>query len=164
MTPAIEELIRQIEAAGDVFAWYGPQPESTIAEVEAALGVIFPPSYRAFLGRYGGGGIRAMGGFSGIWNGDALRLNQGCLYGDTLRLRSDRGAPPYLVLVSAVHGSEEHFPPACLDTSRVDAAGECPVVCYSVLSRKVVPPEYANFAAFMEDELRADLEGALNEG
>lgn len=62
MTPAIEELIRQIEAAGDVFEWYGPQPESTIAEVEAALGVIFPPSFRAFLGRYGGG-------VSGRWAG-----------------------------------------------------------------------------------------------
>ena len=100
MTPRVEQLIAAIESLGKVFTWYAPATEASIAALEQAFGVRLPPSYRAFLARYGGGGIRAWKGISGIWDNDPLTPNLGTAYGDTMRMRAERGMPDHLIVIA----------------------------------------------------------------
>ena len=155
MTPRIEQLIAEIESLGEVFEWYGPQNEAGVAQLERALGVNLPPSYRAFLFRYGGGGIRAYEGISGIYNNDSLSMQLGTAYGDTMRMRNDRGMPSHLVVIER---GDEHFPPMCLDTSRPAPGGEYPVVGFWLTSRTVSTDSYATFAEYLEHSLATTLE------
>src|SRR5262245_61485830 len=99
MTPRIEQLIAEIEALGEVFEWAGPQSEQSVRELERALGAELPPSYRAFLLRYGAGGKRAWIGISGIYDNDPLSMELGTAYGDTIRARERYGLPPHLIVV-----------------------------------------------------------------
>src|SRR3954468_8953708 len=121
MTQRIEQLIAELESLGEVFTWHGPQSEASVAELERALGVKFPPSYRAFLLCYGGGGIQAHTGISGIYNNDPLSMELETAYGDTLRMRTERGMPSHLIVIER---GDEHFPPMCLDPSRAAPNGE----------------------------------------
>jgi cell wall assembly regulator SMI1 len=155
MTPRIEQLIAEIEALGEVFTWYAPATEASIAALEQAFGVRLSPSYRAFLAHYGGGGIRAWKGISGIWNNDPLDLNLGTAYGDTVRMRAERGMPDHLIVVAR---GDEHFPPICLDTSRPGPDGEYPVVAFFLMSRTISTDSYTNFAEYLEEDLANSLE------
>jgi len=155
MTPRIEQLIAEIESLGEVFEWAGPQSEASVAELEGALGVPLPPSYRAFLLRYGAGGIRAHEGISGIYDDEPLSMQLGTTYGDTLRMRTDRGMPAHLIVIER---GDEHFPPMGLDTSRPGADGEYPVVGFWLISREISTDSYANFAEYLEESLASSLE------
>ena len=155
MSTRIEQLIAELEALGEVFEWAGPQSEASIAELERALGVTLPPSYRAFLRRYGAGGLRAHEGISGIYDNAPLTPNLGTTYGDTIRDRTDRGLPSHLIVIER---GDEHFPPMCLDTSRPGPDGEYPVVGFWLLSRKVSTDSYASFAEYLEQSLADSLE------
>jgi hypothetical protein len=155
MTPRIEQLIAEIESLGEVFTWYEPATETSIAALEQAFGVLLPPSYRAFLARYGGGGIRAYDGISGIWGNDPLTPNLGTAYGDTMRMRTERAMPDHLIVIER---GDEHFPPMCLDASRPQPDGEYPVVGYSLISHRVSVDSYPSFAAYLEESLAGSLE------
>jgi antitoxin YobK len=155
MTPRIEQLIAEIESLGEVFTWYAPATETSIAALEHAFEVRLPPSYRAFLARHGGGGIRAWKGVSGIWDNDPLDLNLGTAYGDTMRMRAERGMPNHLIVIAR---GDEHFPPKCLDTSRSNSDGEYPVVAFSLMSRSISTDSFANFAEYLEADLAGSLE------
>jgi antitoxin YobK len=155
MTPRIEQLIREIEALGEVFEWAGPASETAVGELERALCTALPPSYRAFLLKYGAGGIRAQIGISGIYDDDPLSLNLGTTYGDTIRAREQYGIPAHLIVIER---GDEHFPPMCLDTSKPGTEGEYPVVGFWVISRNVSTDSYANFAEYVEVELATSLE------
>jgi antitoxin YobK len=154
MTPRIEQLITEIESLGEVFEWAGPQTQQSVAILENSLGVRLPPSYRAFLLRYGAGGIRAYEGISGIYN-DPLSMHLGTAYGDTTRMRTDRGMPSHLIVIER---GDEHFPPMCLDTSRLGPDGEYPVVGFWLISQTVSTDSYANFAEYLEHSLATSLE------
>jgi hypothetical protein len=155
MTQRIEQLIVEIESLGEVFTWHGPQSEAGIAELEHALGVMLPLSYRAFLLRYGGGGIQAQIGISGIYNNEPLSMELETAYGDTLRMRAEWGLPPHLIVIER---GDEHFPPMCLDTSRRELDGEYPVVGFWLPSRTVSHDSYASFATYLEHSLVTSLE------
>lgn len=155
MTQRIEQLIAEIESLGEVFTWHGPQSEASVAELERILDVKLPPSYRAFLLRYGGGGIQAYTGISGIWANEPMRTDGGTAYGDTLRMREERGLPLHLIVIER---GDEHFPPMCLDTSRREPDGEYPVVGFRLPSRTISHDSYANFAAYLEHSLATSLE------
>ena len=155
MTPRVEQLIAEIQSLGEVFEWYAPATEASIAALEQAFGVRLPPSYRAFLARYGGGGIQAYDGISGIWNNNPLTLNLGTAYGDTMRMRAERGMPDHLIVIAR---GDEHFPPMCLDTSRPGPEEEYPIVAYFLMSRRISTDSYANFTEYFEDDLANSLE------
>jgi hypothetical protein len=155
MTPRIEQLIAEIESLGEVFEWAGPQSEVSVAELERTLGVKLPPSYRAFLLRYGAGGIQAYDGISGIYDNEPLSMQLGTTYGDTLRMRTDRGMPSHLIVIER---GDEHFPPMCLDTLGPGPNGEYPVVGFWVISRTISTDSYANFAEYLEESLATSLE------
>jgi hypothetical protein len=154
VTPRIEQLIAELESLGEVFEWAGPQSEPRVAELERALGVNLPRSYRAFLLHYGAGGIRAHTGISGIYD-DPLSMELGTTYGDTIRARTDQGMPSHLIVIER---GDEHFPPMCLDTSRLEPNGEYPVVGFWLRSRTISTDSYAKFAEYLEQSLATSLE------
>src|SRR5688572_2537013 len=106
----IPELLAQVEANGHKVLTDGPQPEAALLALESKLGVRLPPSYRAFLSRYGAMAIYDST-ISGIFGGEPLDESGGSLYFDTLRFRSDRGLPSHLLVIQP-----DEDAPYCLDT------------------------------------------------
>lgn len=145
----VDELIRTIEEKGGALEFFGPQAAERIHQLEKALTVRLPPSYVTFLERFGGGGTLGSG-ISGIYNDQPLTLNDGTVYGDTLRTREDFALPRHLVVIYR----DESDAVWCLDTSTCDENGECPVVAYDVGRRRVAERIASSFAKFFEDYLR----------
>lgn len=127
----IDSLIARIRDAGTDVWIAGAQSEEAIAELERALGVAMPPSYRTFLARFGGCGI-VDSFISGIIDGKPLEDEAGEVYGDTLRFREDYKMPEYLLVVQA-----DEDAPYCLDTRRRNEVGELPLVCYELYTRHI---------------------------
>ena len=125
----IPELLAQVEANGHEVWFDGPQPEAAIAALESKLGVRLPPSYRAFVGQYGGMALYDST-ISGIVGGEPLDESGGSLYGDTLKFRTEWNLPGHLLMIQA-----DEDAPYCLDTRTPSAAGEFPVVCYELHSQ-----------------------------
>lgn len=143
-----------MESLSEVFEWAGPQSEARVATLERSVGAALPPSYRAFLRRYGAGGIRALTGISGIYD-EPLSMELGTAHGDTARARTDHAMPNHLIVIER---GDEHFPPMCLDTARPGPDGEYPVVGFWLLSRTISTDSYANFAEYLERSLADNLE------
>src|SRR5438067_1649509 len=106
----------------------GPVPEERIALAEQDLGLTCPPSYRAFLRRFGAGFLFGyeIAGVPLERCTDAEPPPWTHVVDDTLGYRRGAQLPePYVVISS--DGGDYWF---LLDTSRVDAAGECPVLIW----------------------------------
>ncbi len=100
----------------------GPKPDSLIAKAEAALKLIFPPSYKIFLKNYGCGSF--MGDeFYGIINANFEKSTVPDAIGLTLEYRK-KGLPTSLILIYSF-GTGEY---AALDLSRTNYEGESPVI------------------------------------
>lgn len=105
----------------------GSKSESLVAQAEAALGLVFPPSYRRFLLEMGCGdinGVEILGlidnnfEISSVPNGIWLTLNE----------RRTIGLDPAYVLIRE-GGDGSYY---ALDTGRRDDMGESPVVLLSI--------------------------------
>ncbi len=142
-----DELARAAENAGNEVFWFGATSTDQIDRLEALLGARLPGSFRRFLAEYGGGGI-VSAEVSGIEENDAENDSGGTVLGDTVVCRSDYGLPHDLV-VMYFHDNEVCW---CLDTSRfID--DECPVVSYSLFTKKVEREISDNFEEFMKQHL-----------
>jgi hypothetical protein len=152
----IDTFIAQIREAGDEVWMAGSQSEEAIVELERALGVAMPPSYRQFLSRFGGVGI-VNSFISGIIEGKPLEKGTGWLYGDTQGFRDDFDMPEYLLIVQANEDA-----PYCLDTRRRSQDGEFPLVCYELHSRRVgdMAP---SFGAWFVERLRLRAESVAEQ-
>lgn len=116
----IAGLIDRFRADGLPVAIAGPAPEAAIWELESVFGQELPPSYRAFLARFGGlavGDARISGITGGQIDGEPGRA-----WHDTTFVRG-RWALPADVLVIEWGA----YAPACLDFGRRRFDGECPV-------------------------------------
>ncbi len=143
-----DDLIARCEAAGHKFEFFGPQDDDKIDELEASLGVALPPSFRAFLRRYGGGGITGEW-ISGIYKGQPLLRQAGTVYGDTLRFREQCKLPPHLVVIY----SQDDEVVWCLDTAKRRQDGENPIVSFDVDARSLPLPVADSFGGFFTDYL-----------
>lgn len=116
-------LIAQADA-GD---FEGPKTELLIAQVEAVLGLQFPPTYRRFLRDVGCGNIAGVEVYGLInENFDDSSVPNGIWL--TLELRRAIGLDPTYVLIGDGGDGTLH----AIDTGKADASGECPVVRLSV--------------------------------
>ena len=148
----IDEIIHPLlQSERDLF-WQGPASESTIKQVESSLDSVLPSSFRLFLLKYGGGGVVGEE-ISGIESNDPNLEFRGTVLGDTKRCRTEHGLPPCLTVIYL----SDDGPCWCLDGSRLDEAGECPVVSYSVYKHKIDAEIAPSFSAFLKQyvELRA---------
>ena len=120
-----------------------PATPEAIAQAEAALGVTFPPSYKAFLARYGAMSFIDVT-ISGIID-NGLDQEGGSVVADTTRFRSEWRLPIHYVVIQPNYQA-----PYCLDTRKPDAAGECPAVCYEVLPARDSGAIARSFAEWVE--------------
>jgi hypothetical protein len=147
----IDILLKQIRANGDEVTIAGPQPEKAVAELEKTLHIRMPPSYRAFLIRFGAMGI-AGSAISGIQEGKPLAKETGWVYGDTLRLRADSELPKHLLVVQT-----DEDAPYCLDTSAAEDDDEFPMICYE-LDTQYITRLGDNFGAWFLEWLQLQAE------
>jgi SMI1-KNR4 cell-wall len=113
------ELIDNLAGAD----FHGPKPESLILKAEAALGLTLPPTYRAFLSRYGCGSVSGFECY-GIIDGDFENSGVPDAIWMTLRQRRSSGQPASLVLVSET-GDGGFY---AIDLDQKDREGESPIV------------------------------------
>ncbi|MEW4566641.1 SMI1/KNR4 family protein [Tautonia sp. JC769] len=143
---AMVEEMKQI-VGGDCF---GPVPEETIAAAEQELGLPLPRSYRAFLRHFGAaiiGGYEIQG-LPNTRNTDEEMAFWSHVV-DTSRIMWDgyggNGMPRHLVYVTDDGGGTQYY----LDTSRMDDAGECPVVAFGNVKEQG-GVKASNFFEFMK--------------
>lgn len=134
----------------------GVKEEELISLAESVLGVVFPPTYREFLSKYGCGDIAGCE-FYGLINGDFEGSGIPDAIWLTLEERKDSDLPENLVVVYALGDGSYH----ALDCSVTDQAGECPVVEWIPGSSKVgkglevIADDYGQF-------LLQKIEGAIH--
>jgi hypothetical protein len=146
-----DKLIEQIRANGDDVWIAGPQSEEAVAVLETKLGVHLPPSYRAFILRFGALGILESV-VSGIIDNAPLARKAGTLYWETERYRSEHALPANLLVVQA-----DEDEPYCINTRTAAPDGEFPLVSYDLQSRhatRLAPSFGAWFAEWLR--LQAD--------
>jgi hypothetical protein len=135
------------EAGGGGFE--GPKSELLVAKAEAALGVKFPPSYRAFLLEMGCGDINGLeilglidGNFqsSSVPNGIWLTLNE----------RRVAGFNQAYVIIG--EGGDGTY--LGIDTMQVDEMGECPIIRLSTDGKRIKQVA-DSFGQYLLDSIRA---------
>jgi hypothetical protein len=123
----IARLIDRFRADGLPVLVAGPAPEAAIRELEAVFGHELPPSYQAFLARFGGlavGDARVSGITGGQIGGEPGRA-----WHDTELVRGRWTLPAAVLVIES--GA---YAPACLDLVRRQFDGECPVARFDPLT------------------------------
>jgi hypothetical protein len=124
MSPEEPAAVALLSALGPRLWRSVPASSQSVGQLENALGIRLPPSYKQFLLRFG---AAAVGDsiVSGIVDDNPLCAEGGTLLGDTARLRAEQRLPRrYLV----VQPNEDA--PHCFDTLGPAHEGEFAVVCY----------------------------------
>jgi antitoxin YobK len=145
---------RELIATAGQGDFEGPKPESLVARAEAALGVVFPPSYRQFLLELGSGDVA---GFEiyGLVDGDFTDSAVPDAIWLTLEERQSSGLEPRFVIIGALGDGTYD----CLDTAHVGRDGECPVVQLSAEGESTV-----KLADSFGEYLLGEVESALSPG
>jgi hypothetical protein len=130
---------------------YGPAAEDVIRQLEAAFGRPMPPSYRAFLARFGGFSILD-NTYSGIIDGK-IDQGRGWAWTDTRYARGWCQLPEHYLVIQP---DEDGF--KCLDFSRTGADGEHPVVYHMPFRNTPFNEMGCSYQAW----LIADLQGMVD--
>jgi hypothetical protein len=117
-------LQARLRSALSAATCHGPVSDEEVAAAERQLGVRFPPGLRAFLSEHGAAvgrgmdlaGVPVRGGMPPQWSD---------LVSTTLRARKPTASLPSNLVFISDDGMDCRY---YLDTARVDAEGECPVV------------------------------------
>src|SRR5262245_37088723 len=96
----VDALIARLREDGQRVWIAGPQPEQAIVELEQALGVSLPPSYREFVARFGGFSF-PNSPVSGIIGEQPLATGTGRLFWDTQRFRREFDMPNHLLVIQS---------------------------------------------------------------
>lgn len=121
-----EQARELIERAGGG-DFEGPKPESLVAKAENVLGVVFPPSYRHFLLQMGCGDFNGLEIYGLIGdNFEESTVPNGIWL--TLHQRRAINLPPSCIIIG--DGGDGNF--YAIDTNRVHADGESPVIRVSI--------------------------------
>src|SRR5579872_6140335 len=121
----LEQALDLVRAHRDQADFVGPRDEGLVAAAEATLNLTFPPTYRRFLLELGAGGFDSEEIF-GVIHSDFRHAGALDAVWYTLTERSQSGLPLNLIVIYFL-GDGDLF---TLDTSSVDAEGECPVVVW----------------------------------
>jgi hypothetical protein len=153
----VERVRRRLKEHENPCEIAGPAAESAISAAEAALGCIFPPSYRTFLRTFGGIAIPPHLGivhdFVGVANvepeasppapADATDVVR-----RTLRARAERKLGDHLVVVGIGAQDQEWF---CLDVNKPTSAGEYPVVMFDAKDNALDQQFYEDFGQMLQE-------------
>lgn len=130
----------------------GPASEEAVASAEEQLGIAFPPSYRAFLRRFGGLALPAklavVHDFLGIAPGESDR-DVDNVVSRTLAAREAHRLSPGLVVVGIGAQANEWF---CLDAAR-PSGDELPVVLFDARDNQLDQVFYDDFESMVREVL-----------
>ena len=120
-----------------------PASDEAIATLEEEFGVKLPFSYRAFLKRFGVATV-GDGMVAGIHNSNPHDATGSILH-NTRCYRKQWNLPDNLLIIEPNEDA-----PYCFDTSKADAAGDYPLVCYELHNGfyKEIAPD---FETWLED-------------
>lgn len=106
-----------------------PQEEKEVLRIQKSLKVIFPSSYKDFLHQYGSLGIGSQEIYGLTKNNNCDTYIYQNIVCNTLDQRKVNEDPPFPLSFIPIHalGNGEL---SCLDTSRMNEEGECPVVAW----------------------------------
>ena len=142
----VERVRRRLREHESTCEIIGPVAEDKISAAEVALGVTFPPSYRAFLKTFGGIVIPPHLGvvhdFVGVEPHDSNVVQK------TLAARAERKLNENLVVVGMGAESQEWF---CLDVSRAAPNGECPILMYDARDNALDQQFYDDFGQMLDE-------------
>ncbi|MCX5745103.1 MAG: SMI1/KNR4 family protein [Proteobacteria bacterium] len=140
----VERVRRRLSNSESQCRISGPAQEAAITAAEEALGCTFPPSYRTFLRTFGGIAIPHHLGvvhdFVGVVDDDVVHR--------TLRARQERKLGENLVVVGIGAEQQEWF---CLDVSRENANGECPVLLFDARENALDQQFYDDFGQMLQE-------------
>jgi len=140
-------LVRMKELEAHVYI-YGPAAEDTIRQLEVAFGRQMPPSYRAFLARFGGFSILDSS-YSGIID-DKIEQGRGWAWTDTRYAREWCQLPEHYLVVQP---DEDGF--KCLDFGRVGPDGEHPVIYHMPFRKTPFNELNPSYATWLTEDLKA---------
>jgi hypothetical protein len=121
----LEQALQLIQANRDQGYFVGPREEQLITAGETALGVLFPATYRRFLGELGCGDF-AGAEFYGLIDENFASGSVPNGIWLTLKLRRTNALPKSFVVVSDT-GDGGYY---AIDTSQRDSQGESPIVAW----------------------------------
>lgn len=129
----------------------GPASEEAVAAAEEKLGIAFPPSYRAFLRKFGQLSlpqqVAVVHAFLGIPRG--ANGSGKDVVSQTLAARADHQLAPGLVVVGLGAQAGEWF---CLDTQKA-TGDELPVVLFDARDNQLDQVFYDDFEAMVREVL-----------
>ncbi len=130
----------------------GNQVPNTIRKAEIILNVVFPKTYRAFIEKYGCGGVGSFEIYGIIKDEEYDEKSIPFVtipnaVWTTLKWRRDFNHPLHLIIISDLGDGSVY----CLDTSQMNIKEECPVVIYPVckheanLKLEIVAEDFGKF-------------------
>ncbi|HMG22691.1 MAG TPA: SMI1/KNR4 family protein [Kofleriaceae bacterium] len=151
----VERVRRRLKEHENSCEIAGPVPEAAISAAETALGCRFPPSYRNFLRTFGGIAIPPHLGvvhdFVGV-AAESVELGPTSHPSDvvrrTLEARAERKLADHLVVVGLGAQHQEWF---CLDVSKPNSTGECPVVLFDAKDNALDQQFYEDFGQMLAE-------------
>jgi hypothetical protein len=143
----VERVRRRLTEHDNPFKIAGPVPEDAINAAEEALGVTFPPSYRAFLSTFGWIAIPPHLGIVHEFVGVASAAQDADVVQRTLSARLERKLGEHLVVVGMGSQYQEWF---CLDVSRPTASGEYPVLLFDAKDNALDQQFYDDFGQMLQ--------------
>jgi hypothetical protein len=145
---ALLERMKELEP--EVYV-YGPAAEDVIRQLEAAFGRPMPPSYRAFLARFGGFSILDSS-YSGIIDGK-IEQGGGWAWTETKYARERCQLPEHYLVVQP---DEDGF--KCLDFRRTGPDGEHPVIYHMPFRKTPFNEMNSSYMAWLIEDLQAMVE------
>ena len=149
------EMAFDLIAQSDVADFHGAKSEELICQAEEALGIHFPPTYRAFVSHLGCGGIRGYE-FYGVIDENFENSGIPNAVWLTLRDRTDCGLPKSFIPICDT-GLGGYY---VIDVSQVNADGDCPVIEYWPGAPEPTGKEVVahDFGEFFYDRVRDAIE------
>lgn len=144
----VEALLTRMRELEPEVHIYGPAAEDAIGQLETAFGRPMPPSYRAFLARFGGFSI-IDSSYSGVIRG-TIDDGRGWAWTDTELAREWCQLPEHCLVVQP---DEDGF--KCLDFSRAGDDGEHPVVYHMPFRKTPFNEMGRSYEAWLVEDLRA---------
>ena len=131
----------------------GEKSENLILKAEEALGLIFPPTYRIFLKKYGCGNIRYTEIY-GIVNED---FEQSCIPDGVWLTLTERAEfdIPHSIIIIADTGDGYYY---VIDTSKKNADGDSPVFVWDVDEDEPTEKINEDFGDFLLDRAQFALQ------
>ena len=145
---SLHDEVDQLLKDTDAFV-AGGQEDATIASAEAKLGVLFPPSFREYLRRWGNLSFDGCEYYGLTRNTDLEKAGVPNCVWFTLRKRSQVGLPQGLV-VFRNNDDDEYI---CIDTDQKLNGDERGIAIWDNIERSVSHSLPVNFIEFLRDEL-----------